>query len=73
MRELHDMKARVSQRPYLFEQVKQVGTKKLQHHLTIYTMRNSTSVNFDLLFFNGREMQRPMQSRTTGVNSKTLG
>lgn len=40
MNELQRMKARVSERPYLFEQVKQVSDKKpfTLHHIVNYTL-----------------------------------
>lgn len=50
MRELQDMKARVQERPYLFEQVKQVSHRKLNvlldnnciwSHITFNTQRNA--------------------------------
>lgn len=34
MRELREMKARVSERPYLFEQVKQVSDLNHKHYIT---------------------------------------
>lgn len=38
MRELRDMKARVSERPYLFEQAKQVGHIKLKLYCKMQVM-----------------------------------
>lgn len=35
MKELQDMKARVRERPFLFEQVKQVSDRKLEHYFTL--------------------------------------
>lgn len=48
MRELQEMKARVSERPYLFEQVKQVGTNKVNVHYTVQVTCSSSGV---IMFF----------------------